>query len=216
MAVTGTQTCTEIATDALRYSGVVAVDLEAADEEIAIALRELDRMLKSWQAMGHNLWTLTSQTVTLTTAASYTLSPVRPFSIHNINFRQNGRDLPMHEMMREEYDSLPVKTASGIPTNFYYDRQREDARLYVWPVLSVAAGETLEITFYREIEDVVSDSVIDCPAEWYDAVVKGLGFRLTLLFSPDTPKMYLKPLADEALALAMAGDRESSVYFRDA
>lgn len=216
MSVGATSTCTEIITDALRFSGVVAVDAEATSEEVSICLRELDRMLKSWQAMGHNLWTLSSQSVTLTTSSVYTMDPVRPFSIHNINLRQNGRDLPMQAMSRDEYDSLPLKTSTGTPTSYYYDRQREAARLYVWPVLSTAAGETLEITYHREIEDAAANDQVDCPVEWYDAVVRNLAYRASLLFTPESPKPYLKQLADECLQIAMSGDREDAIYFGEA
>lgn len=216
MAVTDTDTVLELVTDALRIAGVVAVDLAASTEEVDIAVRELNRMVKSWQAAGHNLWTVSSQTVTLTTSASYTLNPARPIQIHNVRLNRSGREIPMWEMTREEYDTLPVKTSTGVPTSFYYDKQREAALLYVWPVLAAANGETLEITYNREVEDMASADEVDFPAEWYDAVVYGLADRMTFLFPADNANPMLASRASAAFEAALAGDREQSVFFGDA
>lgn len=214
MAVTGTYTNREICTDALRKIGVVALDETATAEEIETARTALDRLLKSWQNRDIEIWTKASQTVTLTTSASYTLDPVRPLSIDNVNLKRSGIETPMCRMTRDEYDTLPDKTSTGLPTQFYYDRQRESALLYIWPVLSSASGETLEITYTREIEDVVLTEAADVPGEWYDAVVYGLASRLIDDFGIGEPKasrimQRAAFLEDEALGF----DREESVFF---
>lgn len=209
---TATQTANAIATAALRKIGVIAIGQPATAEEMDVALKALDRMLKSWQAEGYNLWTKASQTVTLTTALSYTLNPVRPLRILSCRFkRTTGVELPMTEMTRDEYDTLPVKTTTGTPTMFHYNRQREAATLLIWPRLATAAGETLEITFEREIDDVVAGSALDVPGEWYDAVVYGLAARLTDDFMAQAPQVVAR--AEQLLSRALAFDREGSVYF---
>jgi len=208
---TETLTNYEICEDALRKIGVVALDQTATADEMETARRGLSRMLKAWQNRGHNLWAVSSMSVTLTTAASYALTPARPLAVQSVRMRRSGIDLPMVEFTRDEYDTLPNKASTGMPTCFYYDRQKEAGTLYVWPVLSVAAGETLQITYVRELADVVLATAVDVPSEWYDAVVYGLAARLADDFSVNAPSVVGR--AEEELRLALAYDRDGSVYF---
>jgi hypothetical protein len=213
MSVTGTVTNFDICTDALRKLGIVAHDTTATDDEMATATRALNRMLKAWQNQGLDLWLTASTTVTLTTAASYTLDPVRPLSVDSVRLKRGGIETPMQKLTRREYDELPLKASTGLPTCFYYDRQREAARLYVWPVLAVAGGQTLAITYTREIADVVASEVADIPAEWYDATVYGLASRLADDFMVNAPNITAR--AERELDLALSFDREGSVWFVD-
>jgi hypothetical protein len=210
--VTATQTNEAICRAALRKIGVVAVDETPTADEIELARVNLERMLKSWQNRGYMLWTVTSATVNLTTALSYSLTPARPVEIQNVNFRRAGIDLPMIELNRQEYDRLPNKSAKGTPTQWYYDRQKEAGTLYIWPSLAVAAGETLEITYVREVADVVLDQPVDVPSEWWDAVVYGLAARLGDDFGIVNLTNVIN-LAVATLQNALASDREGSVYF---
>lgn len=212
MAVTGTYTNLEICEDAMRKAGILGIEESAAEaDEIDLVKRNLNRMLKAWQAHGYMQHTIASQSVVLSTSASYTLSPVRPVRIHNVNFRRSSIDTPMTEFTRNEYDTLPNKASTGQPTCWYYDKQREAALLYVWPVMSSVSGETLEITYEREIEDVVLSEEADVPGEWYDAVVYGLASRILSDFGEQNQLILAR--AEAELDLALSADREGSVFF---
>lgn len=212
MAVTGTITTQDLIGDALRKIGVVAEDEPMTADQAASGLRAWNRLLKSWQNRGYNLWAVTQQTITLTTAASYTMSPVRPVRIHGARLVRNGIETPMLSMTRQEYDDLPVKASTGLPTRFYYDKQRESALLYIWPVLSVAAGETINVTYEREAEDQTDLAAIpDIPAEWWEAAVYGLAARLADNHGQDSGNVTAR--AEEELRLALADDHEGSVFF---
>ncbi len=211
MTTTATVTGRAIVTAALRKIGVVAADEPVSGDGITEGVAALNRLLKSLQNRGVNLWATSAQTVTLTTAAAQTLDPVRPLQILSCRFKRSGVEMPMVEMTRGEYDRLPVKTTQGTPTQFHYDRQREAAVLYVWPVLATAAGETLEITYIREFEDQTPDAAVDVPAEWYDALVYGLADRLADDYGIDAPKVTMR--AERELSLALAFDREGSIFF---
>ncbi|QDP48392.1 MAG: hypothetical protein Tp118SUR00d2C21406231_8 [Prokaryotic dsDNA virus sp.] len=211
MAVTQTYTNNEICEDALRKIGVTAVDEDATAFDIDTAKRALFRLLKSWQNRDLDVWLKSWQTVTLTTAASYTLDPIRPMRIDQVNFKQSNIETPMTRLTREEYDSLPIKTTQGVPTTWYYDRQREAAKLYVWPVLAAASGQSLVVTYIREVEDIELTDAVDVPAEWYDALVYNLALRLMDEYGVQNNRiaqMAMK-LEDEALAF----DREQSIFF---
>jgi hypothetical protein len=173
-------------------------------------------MLKAWQNKRYNLWTTASQTLNLTTAASYDLDPVRPIRIYSARLNNGSTETPMVELTRQEYDDLPVKTTTGTPTQFYYDKQREAAKFYVWPVLSSAAGQTVEITYEREIEDQTNlNASPDVPGEWWEAVVYNLAERMLDDFEIEgaiTTQRVMKR-AKESLDDALGSDVEESVFF---
>ena len=211
MAVTGIYTSRDLIESAYRKIGVVASDEPMTADQGREGLNALNRMLKGWQNKGFQLWTVTAMSVTLTTAATYTLT-VRPLDILNCRFRRSGIDLPMQRMTRDDYDALPQKLSTGIPTTFYFNRQRDSATITVWPVLAAAAGQTLEISYNREFEDATDlDAETDVPGEWWDAVVYGLADRLSDDHQVNMPKVTAR--AERELRDALAFDREGSVNF---
>jgi hypothetical protein len=218
MAVTGTQTVRDIITDAMLDLEVGAIGIEAEANLAAHAVRTLNRVMKMWQLDdAAPSFLKASQTLTLTTAASYSLLPERPIRILSARLKRSGIEIPMIRLSRDEYDQLPVKTTTGLPTQFYYDRQKEDALFYVWPVLATAAGETVEITYEREFEDVDINDNIDLPGEWWDVAVLQLASRLVHAHGSEGAKQSIPMRAEIALnkALGAAMDGES-VYFANA
>lgn len=217
MAVTGTQTVLDIVTDALLDLEVGAMGTAQKGIFTAHAVRHLNRIMKAWQLDdAAPSFLKASQTLTLTTAASYTLSPERPVRILSARFKRSGQEIPMIRLTRDEYDCLPIKTTTGTPTQFYYDRQKEDALFYVWPVLATAAGETVEITFEREFEDVDITDTIDLPGEWWDVAVLQLASRLVHAYGSEAAKQSIPMRAEMALnkALGAAMDGESVSFAR--
>lgn len=212
MAVTGTRTNTQLITAAGRKAGLISVNESLSTEDAAEGLELLNSMLKAWQNKGYNLWTKTAGTLTLTTSAVYDLDPVRPLRILSARLKRGGVELPMVSMTRDEYDILPVKTTPGLPTQFYYDRQKEAAKFYVWPVLAAANGETVEYTYDREIEDAVAGDVADVPGEWWKAVVDNLALEMCASYNVP-PSQLLVAQATMALDDALGFDREESVFF---
>jgi hypothetical protein len=215
MAVIATQTVRDIITDALLDLEVGAIGEEADATLAAHAVRTLNRVMKMWQLDdAAPSFLKASYTLTLTTAASYSLVPERPIRILSARLKRSGIEIPMIRLSRDEYDMLPVKTTTGLPTQFYYDRQKEDALLYVWPVLATATGETVEITYEREFEDVGINDTIDLPGEWWDVAVLQLASRLVHAYGSEAAKQSIPMRAEMALnkALGAAMDGES-VYW---
>jgi len=199
--------------DAYRLAGVVAEDEAMTADQAATGERALQRMLSSWQARGYNLFQYTRASVAATTSATYTLA-FMPHRILNIRFKRDGIETPMEEITRNEYDSLPVKTSRGLPTTWYLDRQRDSATVYVWPLLAAASGETLEISYERPTAEIVTlNDDLDLPDEWEEAAIYNLAVRLGHKNIP-VPLDVVRT-AREMLELALADDREGSVYFHD-
>lgn len=213
MTTTRTKTVRDIVQAALRKASILDLADQADGETAAAAMEELDVMLKAWQGMGYNLWTKTSGQIPLMAQAEHTLTPVRPLSILDMRLVVQGTERDMIALSRDAYDALPYKSARGLPTQYHYDRQREDARVYVWPVPTAVSGETILYTYERELEDIRSlNDTIDVPSEWWDAVILNLAARMAETVPLGQPQtLFMR--ADAALAQAAAFDREDSVFF---
>lgn len=207
MAVTGTLTVRDIVTDALLDIEAVTMGQAVPARQSDHAVRALNRLMKSWQLMdGAPSFLKASYSLTLTTAQSYSLVPERPLRILSARFKRNGIELPMTRMARDEWDMLPQKAVTGTPTQFYYDRQKEDALFYIWPQLATAAGETIQITYEREFEDVDINSTVDLPGEWWDAAVKGLAASVAGAYGAEGMKQEAAYYLNLALAAGMDGE----------
>ena len=218
MVVIGTNTVRIIVEDVLFDIEAGTLGQSATGEAMAHGIRHLSRMLKSWQSMGYFQSLVAEQSLTIVAnTADHTLSPVRPMKILTARYKDtSGNEIPMNELNRQEYDELPTKTTTGIPTNFYYNRQKESAVFTIWPVKASVTTETIEITYEREYEDISDeDDVIDVPAEAYDAVVLGLAARLAHTYGSADRKGMIKADAREALNVWLASDMEPVVRFFD-
>ena len=218
MATTGTETVRALVGDALLDIEAGTMGFAAESEAMAHGVRHLNRIMKVWARMGYLQYLVTSQSVTVVADATFlTMSPVRPIEILNARYKDaSGIEIPMNELSRQEYDELPQKTTSGIPTNFYYDRQKEVALLYIWPTLAAVTTETIALTFTREPEDIADeDDVIDIPAEGYDAVVKNLAYRLSPAYGTPERRLVVREEAKVSLDTWLAADSASIIRFRD-
>lgn len=219
MATSGTitynLTARGIVTQALKKIGVCPVFQQTPSaEDMAQGIVELNMMLKGWQVDGPNLWRQTEGSVTLTaTTASYTLSP-RPHRVTECRFRDTGgRDLPMMELTRDEYFEMPLKTATGIPTQYYFDPQVSSGKLYIWPVLASVTTETIKYTYSRVIEDITSaDNDLDVPQEYFELVMTNLADRLQGTYQMSDDRLSARALSLYRQFKSM--DREPVIRFR--
>ncbi len=172
----------ELITKALRKMNVLGV-AQALDADEAEDVRvELNMMLKGWQRSGPHLWKKTEGSVPLVGATpSYDLAlTLNPLRVLAMRYRDSGgRDLPMKLLTREDYFDLPLKTAGGVPTQYYFDAQRGAPTLYVWPVPASVTTETLRLTYQKRIDDIDDlSNDIDIPQEHFDVVMYALAARL--------------------------------------
>lgn len=182
-------TAVEIITDARRLIGIQAEEEALEAHELDTGLRVLTRMLKSWEADGIGSWVLTEGTLYLSEgAASYTFGSggaftTVPFEITQMRISINdGNEMEMLRLSREDYFRLPNKTSTGHPTQFYYDRQRDNGKLYVWPAPS--DDYDLAFTYRRRIMDIDDGTNhLDLPPEWEDAITYNLAERLMPIYA---------------------------------
>lgn len=186
MALSGstdfTLTARELIEATLRKLNVLGV-AQALDADEADAARvELNTLLKGLQRTGPHLWKVRRGAVTIANATpSYDLGAgLNPLRIISARYRDTaGRDLPLRRLTGEDYDRLPIKTSSGIPTQFYFDPQRGAPTLYLWPVLSVVTTQTVQLTYQRRMDDIDDlSNDVDVTQEHLDVLVYALASRL--------------------------------------
>lgn len=217
-----TSTGTELLTDARRLLGVHAEEEALSAVELEYGLRVLNKMLKAWEADGVGSWMLTEGTLTLAASTpSYlfgsggTFTTV-PFEIVSARINR-GTDVPMTRLSREDYQSLPNKTATGYPVQFFYDRQRDNGSLYVWPSPDTTAG-TLKFTYRRRIMDIDAGADnFDLPPEWEEAITNNLAKRLIPIYgragTPEAQQVMQDAMSSYQVIKAWdVSSEEGSVY----
>lgn len=209
-------TAREVISFALRKLNVTASTEEPGADDAARAMTELNMMLKGWQKH-ENLWRMTEGSVTLVAStASYALSPV-PHKVISARYRNSSSsDLPMNEMTREEYYNLPLKTSTGVPTNYFVDYQRSAVTIYTWPVISSVTTETIKYTYLRKFEDIDDlSNDIDVKTEHLEVVGYNLARRLGPDFGAAGTQKYafIASEAERLLSDALDDDREGFVQF---
>jgi len=203
----------ELATWALKKTRILQEAETASADMMSDAFDDLNLMLKGWMRDGPNLWRQTFGSATLVTStASYTLSP-RPHRVIEARYRStSGRDVPMTLLTRQEYVDLPLKTSTGIPTQYYVDYQRAAVTLYVWPVPASATTETVQYTYQRYPEDIDTGSNdLDIPPEWFETVGYNLADRLLESYGLKDDRISARAMM--LLAAAKDDDREDVVRF---
>lgn len=205
-------TARKVVTRALRLMAVLPADETPTASDMALGIEELNVLLKSWQINGPDLWRQTEGSLTLlANTASYTLA-TSPHRVIDCRLRRNGIDLPMELLTRQEYFEMPLKTATGVPTQYYPDIERYGVTLYIWPLLAAVSGETIEYTYQRRYFDVTSaDETLDLPQEYLGIISTNLAAAMAPAFGIDDTKLVERGAA--LLAQAQAADREPVVRF---
>lgn len=204
----------------MRKIGVLPIGAVATADEAAAVLIELELMLKEWAISGPFLFTKreSSQTLVANTA-NYTLSTTLPVRIIEARYRDISSpvsDLPMQPLTRDEYFTLPTKTATGTPTTFYFDPQPAAGILYIWPLLASATTESIRYTYQRRIEDIDDlTNNIDIPQEWLSTVGYCLADKILDDYGvSDKVGDRITARAQEMLQKAKDFEREDFTYFR--
>lgn len=204
----------------MRKIGVLPVGQTANADEAANALIELELMFKEWGLTGPFLFTKRESSQTLVAAtANYSLSTSRPLRILEARYRDTSspaRDLPMQPLTRDEYFTLPVKSATGTPTTFYFDPQAASGTLYIWPVLASATTEAIYYTYQRRIEDLDSlNNNLDIPQEWLGVCGYALAARLLDDYGiADQVSQRILARAESAMQAAKDFEREEFTFMR--
>lgn len=208
-------------TDALNLLGVLAEEEPLQAYDLQRGLRFQTRMFKQWETRGIGSWLKSRDTLALVQGtASYLFGAggaytTVPFEIVSCRMFRTS-DIPMERLTGDRYDELPNKTTQGFPTQFYYDRQRDNGTLYFWPVPDSAAY-TAKFTFRRRIMDMINGpDNADIPPEWEKAIVENLAYDLINIYGKAGSDEAAKIARDAPLSFALiqgfdVGEEEGSL-----
>ena len=196
---------------ALRKAGVSDHAQTPELEDVNIALKELEMMLKHWQIKGPFLHLKREANLALTQSTeSYSL-PTETMRIISARVVCNSSETSMNQIARTEYFDLPVKNSTGYPTNYYFDAQRGAPTLYVWPTAS-DGNFSLKYTYQKRIDDIDNlNNDLEIPQEHLLLVTTCLADRIARFH-----QMNNQELATDAVILmneVKDYDREPHVQF---
>lgn len=125
------------------------------------------------------------------------------------------QEIPLGPVNRDTYTAIPNKVfTSRQPTNFWFQRDRVNPVLNMWPAPNASAvASQLVVWRHRHIMDVGTlAQEIEVPQRWLEAIIDGLAARMAAETS--TVDMQLIPMletkAAQRLQVARDGDNDGS------
>lgn len=217
--MTLTYTVSDLITAAYRTVGIVADTGNATTEQLNTGLVTYNLMVKSWSSIANDTWGRADKTFSLTAGtASYLLGPgagddvdiPRPYRILNAYRTFDSQDVPLTQIGKQQYFSLPTKTSTGLPVQFSYQPGTLNGTLYVWPVPAAADLPcTMTIDYVKTMGVAALSDTPDMPDEWQEATMLNLAVRLA--------DKYGKPLSQTLMIRAQESlDRASNSTYEAA
>jgi len=204
--------------DVVGYAyGLCGVRRTALTQQHFVDARMATNLLMGrWSSDGVNLWQVDLQTVTLVQGVASYPVPSNTIVILDAYFTiSNGAqniDRIMLPVSRTEYASYPNKASQGTPTVYWMDRLLSPTvTLYPTP-----NGQQASFSYYRlrqtQDSNLANGAAVEIPIYFLESYALGLAYRLALSWAPDKVPM-LKPLADEAWAVASRQNVETANYY---
>ena len=162
-------------------------------------------MFAEWANRGLNLWTVKSETLSLTKGtSSYTFTADDIVDLLEVTLRRNGTDFDLQRISRGEYATIPNKTTQGRPSQYYFDRQVAPI-INLWSVPENST-DTIEYYYVRRIQDADTlTNTTDMPFRFFPCMVAGLAYYLSLKRAPERIQI-LKTVYEEEFQRAADED----------
>lgn len=92
--------------------------------------------------------------------------------------RRNNTDYKMHRIDIWDYNALPKKTETGLPTQFAVNKRRDDLEFY--PYLTPLSGDEFRLYCAERVQDVTvtADQILDINVKYLPVIVDGLAVSL--------------------------------------
>jgi len=187
--------------------------------DLKTAQRSLNLLLAEWSNRGLNQWTITQKTVAMVKdTASYTVDTTNgtaTIDVLDAFMRQttggNDSDLSMARISRSQYSSIPSKSQTGQPNQFFVDKQITPT-ITVYPTPDKSSTYTVHMNVLTRMDDAdVGANTMDMPYRFYPCLAAGLAYYLSLKKAPERTPM-LKQLYEEEFLRAMSQDEESASF----
>lgn len=186
------------------------------------ARRSLDLLLLEWQNRGLNLWTVKSDSQTLTAGTSaYTLAGERIDIIEgllriNAGDTTKQTDLTMRRVSVSHYAHQTNKLQTGRPIQFWIERTPTAIIVNLWPVPDAITPYVFFYYYMERIEDTGKPATnkVDVPGRHLPPLVAGLAYQLALKIPDKFPLLpALEKEYEKQWALAADSVREKASLF---
>lgn len=136
------------------------------------------------------------------------------FDATNVYLGNTPQEIPLGVLNRDTYAAQSNKVFAGRPTNYWFQRDRLQPVMHLWPAPNVQAVDAqLVVWRHRHIMDVGTlQQEIEVPQRWFDAIVFSLATRLAMT-TPQVDAGVIPMLRDNAsiaLQAAWDGDGDGS------
>jgi len=178
--------------------------------DLQTAKRSLNLLFADWANRGLNQWTIAQRTQTVTASdGDYDLG-ADVIDVLSMVVRRDNNDLSMERISRDSYLSIPSKTTTGRPTQFFIDRQITPV-IKVWP-LPENSTDVLVFDCLTRIQDADTYlNTLEIPFRFYPCLAAGLAYYLAIKKAPDRIQL-LKAIYDEEFDRAQAEDRDRASF----
>lgn len=203
--------------------------LAPGDPRYQAALAALNPIVKSYQALGMQVWTLTETAIPFSQLATtngvmiglgQTVGEAAPVKVFQALRRDNQTNIDIEMMIYtyDYYDAVTNKTATGAPISAFYQPFGMTGRLKVWllPDTYWQTNGSCVIRYQRQLQDVgtVETDTLDFPNEWHRALIFSLAYDLAPEYGMDiSQRSKLKMDRDELLGLALGNATEEGSMF---
>ena len=178
--------------------------------DLKTARRSLNLMLAEWANRGLNQWTIAQGTQAVTSGTGdYTLG-ANIIDILSVVVRRDGTDFALTRMSRDDYLTIPTKTTTGRPNQFFLDRQVTPV-LKVWPVPENSTDVIIYDALTRMDDADEYTNTLDVPFRLYPCLAAGLAYYISIKRAPNRAQL-LKAMYEEEFERAMAEDRDRASF----
>ena len=178
--------------------------------DLKTAKRSLNLMLAEWANRGLNQWTIKQRTVTMVSGTGNYNLGTDVIDILSVVVRRSSTDYSLDRISRDTYLSIPNKSTTGRPNQFFLDRQITPD-LKVWPV----PDNSTDVIFYdalvRMDDADAYTNTMDIPFRLYPCLAAGLAYYISIKRQPNRTQM-LKAMYEEEFERAMAEDRDRASF----
>lgn len=178
--------------------------------DLKTARRSLNLMLAEWANRGLNQWTIKQRSLALTQDdGEYDLG-ADVIDVLSVVVRRSGTDFALERLSRDSYLSIPTKTTSGRPSQFFLDRQTTP-NLKIWPVPENSTDVIYYDALTRMNDADTGQNTLDMPFRFYPCLAAGLAYYISMKRAPQRVQL-LKAVYEEEFERAMAEDRDRASF----
>ena len=149
--------------------------------------------------------------ITTTISADPSITDVRStIDILSSVIRRSGTDISISRVSRDDFLSIPTKTTTGRPTQYYVDRQITPV-VKIWPTPENSTDVFIYDRLLRIDDADASIDTVEVPFRFYPCLAAGLAYYLSLKIAPERTTL-LKTIYEEEFLRAAEEDRDRASF----